>query len=135
MRHQVPDGDVGRILSRAISELLARVRKQKFGETTAPRSASPSEQPSRHIPAEIRRAVWQRDAGRCTYVSADGHRCDSKEFIEFDHTDAWARTHSHSIAGITLRCRSHNRLRARHDFGAAHMKQFERRTGFESSPH
>ena len=26
--------------------------------------------------------------GRCTYVSAGGRRCDSKEFVEFDHADA-----------------------------------------------
>jgi hypothetical protein len=41
-----------------------------------------AEKPSRHIPAAIRRAVWERDAGRCTYVSAGGRRCDSKEFLQ-----------------------------------------------------
>ena len=118
MRHQVPDGDVGKILSKAIANLLEQVRKRKFAETSTPRSdQTPSENPSRHIPAAIRRAVWQRDAGRCTYVSASGRRCNAREFIEFDHADAWEWTRAHSIEGITLRCRAHNQLRARQDFG------------------
>jgi hypothetical protein len=29
----------------------------------------------RHIPATIRRAVFERDAGRCTYSSDSGERC------------------------------------------------------------
>jgi hypothetical protein len=34
-----------------------------------------------------------------------------------------------------LRCRAHNQMRARQDFGEAHIAQFGRRTGagFESS--
>jgi hypothetical protein len=131
MRHQIPDGDVGKILATAISVLLKQVRKQKFAETSSPRSTVPSESPSRHIPAAIRRAVWKRDAGRCT-VSAGGRRCNAREFVEFDHADAWTWTRAHSIDGITLRCRAHNQLRARQDFGKPHMARF-RRTGFESS--
>ena len=36
MRHQIPDGDVGKILAKAIASLLKQVRKQKFAETSAP---------------------------------------------------------------------------------------------------
>ena len=140
MRHQVPDGDLGQILARAVAALLAQVRKRKFAEISTPRaarsSASPNEASSRHIPAAIRRAVWNRDGGRCGYVSAGGHRCNSREFLEFDHTQAWSRTRSHSIAGITLRCRAHNQQHARRDFGERHMARFRRpqpSTGFESS--
>ena len=137
MRHQFPDGDLGKILGRAISVLIAQVRKQKFAETSRPRppqtSASRNEPCSRHIPAAVRRAVWQRDAGRCTYVSASGRRCDAREFVEFDHVDTWTETGAHPVERITLRCRAHNQLRARLDFGEKHMAQFRRSTGFESS--
>jgi hypothetical protein len=139
MRHQVPDGDLGKILARAVSTLLTQVRKRKFGETSEPRPARPSgskEIPSRHIPAAIRRAVWNRDGGRCGYVSAGGRRCNTREFLEFDHTEAWTRTRAHSIEGITLRCRAHNQQRARRDFGERHMARFRKQqhsTGFESS--
>jgi len=132
MRHQVPDGDLGKILARAVAVLLAQVSKRKFAETPNPRPArpavSPNEIASRHIPAAIRRAVWRRDAGRCSYVSAGGRRCDSREFLEFDHVEAWTWTRAHAIAGITLRCRAHNPLRARLDFGEAHMARFDRRS-------
>jgi hypothetical protein len=76
-------------------------------------------------------------------------RCDSREFLEFDHAEAWTWSKKHSIEGITLRCRAHNQLRARNDFGEAHMARFQRSklpsasataldpnrgaTGFESS--
>ncbi len=132
MRHRVPDGDLGKILARAVAGLLAQVRKQKFAETSTPRAAQPSqnrnENPSRHVPAVIRRAVAQRDGRRCTYVSSSGRRCDSQEFLEFDHADAWPRTRAHSIDGITLRCRAHNQQRARIDFGEPHMARFHRRS-------
>ena len=135
MRHQIPDGDVGKILAKAISTLLERVRKQKFADTSAPRSnpasPTPSDHPSRRIPAAIRRAVWERDAGRCTFVSEGGRRCDSNEFLEFDHVEGWSNTRSHSVAAITLRCRAHNQLRARQEFGEKHMARF-RRAGFKS---
>ena len=139
MRHQIPDGDVGKILALAVKGMLERVRKQKFAETSSPRprsAESANRSPSRHIPARIRRAVWQRDAGRCTYVSTGGRRCNAREFIEFDHADVWTWTRAHSIAGITLRCRAHNQHRARQDFGEKHMAR-SGRTGSKSSssPH
>src|SRR5881396_3279981 len=103
MRHQIPDGDLGRILSRAIAVLLTQARKQKFADTEAPRPPKArSESYSRHIPAAIRRSVSERDGGRCTYISADGRRCESREFVEFDHVEAWIKTKSHSIEGITI---------------------------------
>ena len=141
MRHQIPDGDVGKILARAIAVLLEQVRKQKFADSRNPRPdrpvSSPNEVCSRHIPAAIRRTVWERDGSRCTYTAADGRRCDSREFVEFDHIQAWTRARSHSIDGITLRCRAHNQQRARIDFGERHMARFGRQagpsTGFDSS--
>jgi hypothetical protein len=137
MRHLVPDGDIAKILGKAISALLAQMRKQKFAEISNPRerkSSAPRDEPaSRHIPAAVRRAVWQRDGGRCTYVSAGGRKCDSREFIEFDHVNSWSKTRAHPVDEITLRCRAHNQLRARLDFGETHIAQFRRSTGFESS--
>ncbi len=144
MRHQVPDGDLGRLLGRAVALLLDQVRKRKFGEVSAPRPDAPAspEDPvnpdapaepaaSRHIPAAIRRAVARRDAGRCRYVSPGGVLCGAAEFLEFHHVDPWARTGTHSVDGIALRCRAHNQYEARRVFGGAHMARFRRREGPE----
>jgi hypothetical protein len=127
MRHQVPDGDVGKILARAVAVLLEQVRKRKFGKCSAPRPAKLSKaRPARQIPARIRRAVAKRDAERCTYLSPAGRRCGAREFLEFHHLEPWARSASHSIEGISLRCRAHNQYEACRDFGDRHMDRYRR---------
>lgn len=64
MRHQVPDGDLSKILARAVKTLLERVRKQKFAETSAPRPAraptSSNKTPSRHSRDLPRRLATRR---------------------------------------------------------------------------
>ena len=128
MRHQIPDGDLGKILARAVSVLLEQVRKQKFGETPAPRPTKASaEHRSRQVPASIRRTVVKRDGERCSYVSPGGRRCGAREFLEFHHRDPWARTHAHAVEGIALRCRAHNQYEACRDFGQRHMARFRNR--------
>lgn len=86
LRHQIPDGDIGKIVAQAVAALLRQVRARKFGETSNGRSKAPKpvntpgstksapRPPSRHIPAAIRRAVARRDGERCTYMSASGRR-------------------------------------------------------------
>jgi hypothetical protein len=152
MRHQIPDGDVGKILAKAAAVLLKQVRAQKFGECSSPRAArseraaqvegvesavraepAVSIAPSRQIPAAIRRAVSKRDDERCTFVSANGRRCGSCDFLEFHHREPWARSRAHAIDGITLRCRAHNQYEAERDFGAKHMKRFRRRSQSETA--
>ena len=135
MRHQIPDGDLGKILARAVEVLLKQVRSQKFGECSAPRSErSTSSAPSRHIPAAIRRAVAKRDGECCAFVSEAGRRCGSREFLEFHHHDPWAWSRSHAIDDISLRCRAHNRYEAERDFGAAQMNRFRRQNPWGTTP-
>ena len=40
---------------------------------------------SRHIPAQVRDEVFKRDGLRCSYVSPDGVRCQSRSCLEIDH--------------------------------------------------
>jgi len=134
MRHQIPDGDVGKILAKAVAVLLKQARARKFGECSNPRAERTARatriakaSPSRQIPAAVRRAVSKRDDERCTFVSATGRRCGSRDFLEFHHRQPWARQQSHAIDGITLRCRAHNQYEAERDFGAKHMQRFRGR--------
>jgi hypothetical protein len=189
LRHSVPDGDVGRIVARAIGALLEQVRKKKIGGCDSARSkgrmkprvsaarssrrrtsgartseetysgsrtsaetysgartseetysgnstkrisnAEPSSSQAkmpvkRNIPVAIRRAVWTRDDGRCTYRSETGRRCGSREAVEFHHQIPWARCKAHTVENIALRCRAHNQYEAELDFGAEHMARFRR---------
>jgi len=152
MRHQIPDGDVGKILAKGVAVLLKQVRARKFGECSAPRAARSKRAAqvegvvsagcaelavtiaaSRRIPAAIRRTVSKRDDERCTFVSATGRLCGSRDFLEFHHREPWARSRSHAIDGITLRCRAHNQYEAERDFGAKHMKRYRTRSQPETA--
>ena len=66
LRHQVPDGDLAEIFDRALTLLLVNVKRKKFGQT--------SRTVSRHIPAEIKRAVVARDGGRSAYMARFARR-------------------------------------------------------------
>jgi hypothetical protein len=74
---QVPSGEVAEVLDRALDALIARLEQRKCAATSRPRPCHQSSANPRHVPAEVRRSVWQRDGGRCTFVSAAGHRCEA----------------------------------------------------------
>jgi hypothetical protein len=129
LRHEIPDGDIGRIVDRALGLLLEEVRRRKFAATARPRTRSGSGDcpPSRHVPAEIRRAVVARDGGRCRFVSPGGRRCESRDVIEFHHRIPWGYLRAHSVDGIELRCRAHNQYEAERVYGAAHVERCRRK--------
>lgn len=144
LRHSVADGDVGEILARAIGALLKQVRNAKIGECASPRSSqsmrssitkSPRKKPARHIPVAIRREVWARDEGRCTFQSENGLSCESRDAIEFHHRIPWALCSEHTVDNIALRCRPHNQHEAELDFGTAHMARFGRDVTAENYRH
>jgi hypothetical protein len=117
------------------SDTNARVRREaprRRGEAeTAPRQRGEAEMPharravdatprkrSRYIPAAERREVFQRDAGRCTYVDARGERCCETRYLELHHLQPFARLGPNVASNLTLRCTAHNALAAEEDFGA-----------------
>jgi 5-methylcytosine-specific restriction endonuclease McrA len=77
----------------------------------------------RHIPAPIRRAVWERDQGQCTFVSESGTRCQERRFLEFDHIEPVARGGRATVEGMRLRCQAHNQYEAERVFGAGFMSR------------
>jgi len=112
LRHQIPDGDVGKIVDRALTALLNDLAKQKFGASERPRGTDKARTPPprpRYIPADVRRAVWLRDGGRCAYTAANGRRCTERGFLEFHHVVPVSAGGTATIENIQLRCRAHNR--------------------------
>ena len=122
LAHAVPSGDYAELLERALDELIAKQEKLKFAATDRPRVARRSSNP-RHIPSRVKRAVWERDQGRCTYKGPDGHRCEARKFLEYDHEKPLARGGQTSVANLRLRCRAHNQLEAERVFGARFMEE------------
>ena len=123
LSHAVPDGDMGEVLDRALEVLIVKLERRKTGRARRPRAVERVETEGRHVAAHVRRVVWDRDEGRCTFVGADGHRCAARRFLEFDHIDPVARGGKTTADNMRLRCRAHNQYEAERAFGARHMTQ------------
>jgi 5-methylcytosine-specific restriction endonuclease McrA len=87
------------------------------------------EAPGRYVPAEIRRAVWERDEGRCTFEDLGGRRCRERAGLEIHHEHAFALGGETTLENLRLLCRSHNALLAERDFGWAHVERMKDRPG------
>jgi hypothetical protein len=124
LAHQLPNGDPAAIVARALDLLLDKTLKTKAAITDAPRKP-PTEvdHDKRYIPAAIRRAVWERDDGRCAFVSKDGRRCNETRCLEFAHLKPWAMGGEHGVDEIALRCRGHNDYEAVRDYGEELMAE------------
>jgi 5-methylcytosine-specific restriction endonuclease McrA len=138
LSHAVPGGNVAKVFDRALDALITQLEKRKFGAAKRPAPDGPrprraddssrrkSLRPKprkRYVPAPIRRAVWERDQGRCTFVSANGTRCRTRQFLEFDHVEPFARGGRATVAGMRLRCRAHNQYEAERAFGEGFMSR------------
>jgi hypothetical protein len=122
--HAVPSGDLSQVLGRALDALIAVLERNKFAATSRTRPFSRrGGSNERKVPAAIRRTVWQRDGGRCTFTSDKGHRCESRTRLEFDHVQPVARGGLTTAANLRLRCRAHNQLAAERAFGAGFMER------------
>lgn len=118
LRHSVPTGDVGEIFERALMTLIDERARKKFAAVKAPgRAPRGGDGSSRHLPAEVRRAVWLRDMGQCAFVSRSGRRCQERGFLEFHHVKPFALGGGSTIDNIELRCRAHNVYEATVFFG------------------
>jgi 5-methylcytosine-specific restriction endonuclease McrA len=116
-------GDLAQVLDRALDALIARLERRKFAATSQPRrTPGRSRRDTRHIPADVRRDVWRRDQGRCTFVSDSGRRCECRAGLQFDHVHEYARGGEATVSGIRLRCRAHNRYEAERRYGPEFMR-------------
>jgi 5-methylcytosine-specific restriction endonuclease McrA len=84
-------------------------------------------QPPRDIPDAVRDEVSIRDGGQCTFVSADGRRCECKIDLEIDHINPYAVGGSHDLSNLRLLCGGHNKLAAEKAMGKHAMQPYWRR--------
>ena len=138
MRSSVPDGDLEAIIDDAVTEKLERLEAKRFGKTQAPRKTLAEADPapsSRHIPAPVRRAVHDRDEGRCTYQDGSGRRCTARDRLEFHHhRTSFGRGGDHSVENLRLMCRTHNRLLAEKEYGKGKMARYGQARSPEGCP-
>jgi hypothetical protein len=128
LRREIPDGDPGAIVDRALTLLLEKVEKAKLGAAAKPRTPRPIRPgtdrdderrvpASRHTPSHVKRAAWRRDGGQCGFVAHDGQRCTERTFLEFHHVRPYALGGPATVENISLRCRRHNQYEAELVFG------------------
>ena len=109
LRHAIPAGNEEVLFERALDALLADLIKKKLAVTDRPRRSSGVAAGSRDVPAEVKRAVYLRDGGRCAFIGDTGRRCGERAFVEFHHLDPYAHGGPPTVSNIQLRCGPHNR--------------------------
>ena len=81
LRHRVPSGDLAEIFDRALTSLLAELRKARHAATSRPRSTHRNSNTGRHVAASVKREVWARDGGQCAFVGAAGRCTEYPEIV------------------------------------------------------
>jgi hypothetical protein len=136
MGHTVPSGDIAAVLRESLRLAKQALEKRRYAQVSKPRPGRRTKS-ARHIAAHVRREVWTRDQGRCTFVSDTGHRCESRTRLEFDHVLPVARGGEATSANLRLRCRAHNQYEAERAFGESFMagKRERGKVGAAASGH
>lgn len=116
LRHANPTGDLATLLDRAVTLLLADLERRRCAATSAPRAPAKEGGTGHHVPATVKREVWQRDQGRCAFIGTRG-RCRETAFLEFHHVEPFAEGGLATIDNIQLRCKAHNLYEASLFFG------------------
>jgi hypothetical protein len=94
----------------------APVEPNDSGETAGAGPEQPRRR-GRQAPAAVRRAVFERDQGRCAFVDDSGQRCRETHHLELHHLKPFATGGEHTLENLSLRCAAHNALAAEQDFG------------------
>jgi hypothetical protein len=116
LSHAVPSGDLAQLFERALDALLQRERKRRTG-AGKPRKRRELDPDARHVPVEVARQVWERDAGQCTFVDAEGRRCSERRFLTFEHRHPFAFGGLPTADNLAVMCNAHNLHAARKVFG------------------
>jgi hypothetical protein len=136
LSHSKPNASIKDLVlfavSRTVNELRPKTPKAKGLQTT---KENTSQKGKRYIKQEVRRWVWQRDLGQCTFSDPlSGRKCCSKNKLEFDHVIPFGMGGDNSAANLRLRCRAHNQLAAIEAYGQKKIARYIRRMRSEDSP-
>ena len=120
--HSLSAEEFEAVFARGLDARNAELEKRKFAATDRPRRGWPRRTGnSRYVPRGVRRVVWARDGGQCTFVSESGHLCGSRRHLQYDHIVAIALGGESTVDNVRLRCRAHNQYEADRTFGTGFM--------------
>ncbi|MBT8492193.1 MAG: HNH endonuclease [Deltaproteobacteria bacterium] len=115
------------LIEDAVELLVAELEKNKLGVAGRKpgRVANPR---GRYIAKAIKREVFERDGGQCTFMDESGRRCSERNGLHFDHVVPHARGGASTTSNLRLRCGPHNQLHAEDCFGPLFVEQCRRRS-------
>jgi hypothetical protein len=125
LSHTRPGASAEQILEAGLDLVLAEHAKKK-GLVARPQAKRRPAKPD-HVPAHVMREVWKRDGGRCQHSLHSGGICGSTERVEVHHIVPRALGGPATVENLSLRCRFHNDLEARREYGDEWMHRFTRR--------
>ena len=72
---------------------------------------------SRAIPLELKRHIWKRDGGQCSYIHPETkRRCSSKHLLQIDHIKPFSLGGRSELNNLRLLCAGHNQYRSERTF-------------------
>src|SRR5687768_1002401 len=101
----------------ALAALLTELHRSKHAAVSHPRQQTTAAPRGRHVPSYVKRAVWERDQGRCAFIGTLG-RCSERSFLEYHHVVPFADRGASDVDNLELRCRAHNAYEVERWFGA-----------------
>lgn len=128
LSHKLPGADLSAVLHEAIRCGLEKHGKRRGAvkpERPQAKRGTGRKDPSA-IPADVRRRVWERDGGSCTWEGSGGRRCCSRWQVEVDHVLPLSRGGASTEDNLRLLCRKHNLLHAERVHGRWFMARFRK---------
>jgi hypothetical protein len=120
--HTSEGRDEAAIIDRALTVLIAQLEKTKFAKTDRPRQAREFDPSTRHVPAQVRREVSERDRYQCAFLGSEG-RCPETAGLEYHHRIPFADGGPTTVDNLELRCRAHNTYEAEQWFGPLFVRE------------
>jgi 5-methylcytosine-specific restriction endonuclease McrA len=114
--HAQPGASAEKVIEAALDLLLAQQAKRRAEVKKPQKNPRPSKNLG-HVTAAVRRAVWSRDEGKCTWPLDSGGICGSTLRLEIDHVVPRGRGGPSTIDNCRLTCAIHNQLAARQVYG------------------
>jgi hypothetical protein len=96
-----------------------KVKVEKSQSHPAPGVKAKVEKKRVAIPAAVKREVWLRDGGKCSFKD-----CNSTHFLELDHLLSVALGGNNDSTNLRLRCRGHNQRYAVNLYGVKKMQEY-----------
>jgi HNH endonuclease len=129
LSHKNPNMNFNELLNEVADIALERLdRTKQYSAPAVPQSKEPRKRETSHtrfIPERIKRKIWQRDRGRCTFTSPiTKQKCNSQFQLQIDHITPFSQGGLNREDNLRLVCSNHNKLLATEILGKQVMGQY-----------